>query len=263
MLKKSEIINLLNSIADDTNQSKIEKFKEKIANIDEKSWESLLIDRGIETLQDAKTFLINAMKVRSSEFIELNELVSYGITEMADTITLHLVPKDARNFLNHRGLQKAEYLLIDALEKIQVMLQEDEKLESIKNIYAVSGIIKKPISTLFTNLGFDVKTMKTKLAKDDPELQRFYEMFKDKNSIGRANLSKEKLLSKEWNYSKDERKTILIQNQKGTIVEQGKEKEEKSEFAKDLGQVYSQEEILEKKSNLESSKEDIEKGKII
>jgi len=58
-------------------------------------------------------------------------------------------------------------------------------------------------------LSFAVKSMKTEQAKDDPELCRFYEMFKDKKYIGSAKLSREVLLSEEWSKIKQERKQTL------------------------------------------------------
>ena len=141
------------------------------------------------------------------KFTKLNDMVSFGVN--GRTIHIHVVPKDLHDVLNREGLRQGELELIDALEKIKDMLKTDKRYKHINKVFAVSSIIRKPISRLFTNLDFDVKTLKTEDAKNDVELKNFYSMFKDGKYIGRAQLSREKLFSDEWSKLAEERKETL------------------------------------------------------
>lgn len=237
MIKKEQVVNLLKSMLNDENEQYITQFVDKISNVDEKQWKKILETKKIETLQDAQKFIVNAIEnQKNTNFEELNELVSFGYFDT--TIHIHVLPKDVHSLLSKKGLEKSEYLLIDALEKIQTMLQEDERFKNVDQVYAVSGIIRKPISSLFENLDFDVKTMKSELARNDQELSKFYEMFKDKKYIGRAKLFKEKLLSDDWNIRKEKRKAQILANNKDLKTRKNKEIK-KIDFCKDLEQVYS------------------------
>lgn len=257
MLKKEEVIDLLNSMINDENKDKIEHYIEKVSKVEEKQWKVLLESQGIKTLQDAQKFVTDSMD--SKDFIALNELVSY--IQENSTISLHVGPPDVKNLLSRKGLEKSEYLLIDALEKIQIMLQEDKNFENIEQIHCVSGLIRKPISVLFENLDFDIKTMKSKLAKNDEELQKFYEHFKDKKYIGRAKLSKEKLLSEDWNKRKEQRKEQILASNKE--LKTNSEEGEKLGFRKDLEQVYSQETVARNANDREKTEKQISDTDIV
>ena len=179
-----------------------------LQNMSEDEWKIFAISYNIETLSDVQNQIDKRENESEQKFTNLNELVSFGRDD--NTIHIHLVPTDARFLLNREGLKTAELSLIDALEKIQNMLIQDESYKDINNIYAVSGLIKRPIHIIFQRLGFDVKTMKIQEAKNDEELGNFYERFKDKKDLGRAKMSKEKLISKEWNDLKNEIKASHI-----------------------------------------------------
>lgn len=204
-MNKNEVIEILKNI-EIADKRLIQDYLIKINNISEGALQNILKQNNIQSEEDLKSYVKNNMDAQN-KFIELNDFVSYGKSK--DTIHIHVVPKDARFLLNRNGLNIAEYKLIEALEKLQEITKNDESLKNIKEIYAVSGLIKKPISTIFENLEFDVKSMKIDDAKNDEELKKFHERFKDKKNLGRARLSKEKLFSKEWNKLKDDRKSEL------------------------------------------------------
>ena len=69
---------------------------------------------------------------------------------------------------------------------------------------------------MFEGLGFDAKVLSLGQAKDDLELGFFYDNFKESNlgKLGRAQISKEKLLSPEWEELKEERKKELEEKSK-------------------------------------------------
>lgn len=208
MISKDEVLNyLLNNRESENN---VAKYIELLNNMSQDEWIDFVDKHSIKNLNDMQNEINKRVEPVSQKFTNLNDLVSFGRND--NTIHIHLVPTDAHFLLNRKGLKDAEMSLVDALEKIQDMLQDDE-YKDIKDVYAVSGIIKRPIDRIFTKLGFDVKTMKIEDARTDEELSIFYEMFKDKKDLGRAKILREKLLSKEWNDLKNEIKASNINEQ--------------------------------------------------
>ena len=195
-MDKNQILNTLieykNQI-DFEQRDKIDEIIEKIKSLNNDELKQILSSKNIYNIQDFQKFISNLNR-NETEFKPLNNLIYYGISN--DTINIHLIPKDARNLMNRKGLIQSEIELVDAIEKIRDIIQLPENA-NIKQIYAVSGLIKGNISKMFENIQFDVKTMKLEKAINDEELSHFAERFKDKKDLGRAVLPKEKLISDE------------------------------------------------------------------
>lgn len=216
MLNKEQILEYLKELINENNREHIIQLIDKIEKINEEELNTVLSERKIKTLRDVRKMVVKGLKqprTKTNKFSELNELVSYGVT--GKTIHIHVVPKDAKNLLTREGMKKAELALIDATEKIKLLIQTSNRYGKIENIYAVSGIISGPVARWFKNIGYDVKTLPIEDAKKDRELGRFYGMFKEAKKLGRATLSKEKLMCNEWEVLKDARKVSLgIENNK-------------------------------------------------
>lgn len=207
MITKNEILNILNEMTTEENKPIVCEYIDVVKASDEKNLEQLLQERGINNEQDVRNF-INIKTTRDiHNFIAVNDLVSFGTTGF--TLHLHVVPTSLKNMLSPAGVRKAEVELIDGLEKIKEMLVADEKYKNINKVYAVSNIIARPVSTIFEKLGFDVKSLDINEAKEDAELSRFYDRFKNGKKIGRAELAKEKMLSDEWSKKVADRKQQL------------------------------------------------------
>lgn len=209
MLQKAEVLNLINSIKNEQNEGKLQRYIDLVNSMDNDTFNKFILEHKLDSLERLKAELesrVNNTNEQTNSFIKLNELVSYGRSKK--TIHIHVVPKDAHSFLTKEGRIKAENLLIDALEQIREMMKTDQ---TITNVYAVSDIIQSLIAKMFEGLGFDVKVLPLGRAKDDLELGFFYENFKDSNlgKLGRAQISRKKLLSLEWEEKKEERKKEL------------------------------------------------------
>lgn len=209
MVTKQETLRVLENLTTEENKDRAEKYINMVNSMNDSDWEKFLKQLEINTIDDIKREVEKRLSAReiSEKPTPLNDLVSYGY--IGDTIHIHLVPKDAKFLLSKQGLQSAEVKLIEALEQLQDLVTTDDRFKEIKQIYAVSGLMKRPISPLFSNLGFAVKTMKAEEAKNDSELKKFYDRFKDKKHIGSAILPVQILLSEKWNKLKDERKKEL------------------------------------------------------
>jgi len=206
-MNKKKIIEIIEDLRNDMNKTKADEILNKVK---EKSEEELLVfleGNNIKTEEEVRTKL-HAM-LYSRDFKPLNDLISYGRSE--NTLHIHVVPKDASSLLSRNGFAKAQLSLIDALEKLKGKMSGDSEYSNIKDIYAVSGLIRKPITKWFELLGFDVKTMKIDEAKNDKELRAFYDRFKNQRQLGRAVLEREKILSDEWEEQKNKRKIELQQ----------------------------------------------------
>lgn len=206
MISKDETLEYLLELKE--KDENIGKYINILKNMSQDEWIEFTNKHSIENLGDVKKQIKIMENVSRQKFANLNHLISFGTNN--HTMHIHLVPTDAHFLLNRQELNSAEFSLIDALEKIQDMMENNEEYKDINQVYAVSGLIKRPIDKIFVKLGFDVKTMKIEDAKNDEELSKFYERFKDKNKLGRAVISKEKLLSKEWNNKKSEIKAEHI-----------------------------------------------------
>lgn len=209
MLSQDEVIRLVETKF--KGQDKLSTYIDKISSMEQSEWEKFLTEKNIKTLEDVESFakelFTRREKNNASKFEKLNDFVSYGIK--GNTLHIHLVPSDIKGLMTKEGFKILELKLINALETINGMLSEDQNFNNIDTIYAVSGLIRKPLDKIFLNLDFDVRSLKTEKAKSDAELSKFCEMFKDKKYIGRALLGREVLLSEEWNAKKDLRKSEL------------------------------------------------------
>jgi len=214
MLQKDEVLNLINGIINEQNKEKLQEYIDLVNSMDDATWEKFCQEHDFTSIDKLKSELEKKINRMEEKFIELNELISYGRSRTA--LHIHVIPSDVHSLLTKKGLLKAEGLLIDALEKIQDLMKEDE---SIANVYAVSNIIQSLVARMFIRLDFDVKVMSLEEAKDDHELGYFYETFKDSNlgKLGRAQISREKLLSQEWEELKEERKKELEEKSKRNI----------------------------------------------
>ena len=211
MIEKIDAVIILKSLINEENKGKINSYIVKVQNMGEKEWQSFINEKSIVTVSDLAE-LINRFtnNKEESKFKSLNDMISYGTG--GDTLHIHVIPNDVRDLLNKEGLKKAEVYVIDALEKIKEMINNNEDLSNINSIYAVSGILRGPIIRIFKNLSFDIKEMNIDEAKNDEELSVFYERFKDNKKLGRAKISRDKLLSEEWEKLKNTRKEMLRDN---------------------------------------------------
>lgn len=209
-LRKDEAINAIILLKNDENMQKVNGYIEKIKEMSETEWKEFLNKSSIHTIEHLYKRVEELLK--KEDMIVLNDLIKYGYIN--STIHIHTVIDDAHNMLSRKGLQEAKQKLIDALEKIQIILQEDPKMKNINKIYAVSPILRRPIIDIFEDLDFDIKVLNANQAKEDEELKAFYERFQKKSKkqikkLGRACISKEKLLSKQWNQLKDTQKNEI------------------------------------------------------
>ena len=196
MISRRELLDILEDMKDEKNNAVISEYVDLVSFLDDKSLEQILRQRGIETKDDAMEFIKTKTTRELHKFKPLNELISFGTN--GRTLHIHVIPTSFQHMLSPRGIRKAELQLIDALEKIREILSTDENYKHINNVFAVSNLITRPITGIFEKLGFDVKSMLTVQAPNDPELSKFYEMFKNGKKLGRATISKEKMLSEEW-----------------------------------------------------------------
>lgn len=208
-MEKEDVIAVLNKIKTKENSDKIDMYIARAKSMDEEQWSCFLQSKNIQTLGDLEemvNMILNQRENENNEFVNLNDIVMYG--NSGDTIHIHLIPKDARNLFNGNGFKYVKAQLIDALEKISVLL-ETEEYKEVKQVYAVSGLIRKSVGEMFDSLGFDVKVKRIKEARQDEELSVFTDRFKEQKALGRAKISKEKLLSEEWKELKDKSKKEL------------------------------------------------------
>lgn len=208
-IKKEDAINLLNILKNEENKDKIDRYINLVNRMDELAWNKFIRKNSINSIEDLS---IKARKLleRKEDRIQLNDLINYGCN--GNTLHIHVIPEDVHSMLNRKGLEIAKLKLIDALEKIQVLLQENTNLSNIDKIYAVSPILRKPIINMFDELDFKTKSLDFEIAQEDEELKRFCQMFKGSKKIGSAYISKEKLLSREWNELKDKYKSEIQNN---------------------------------------------------
>lgn len=208
MIEKIDAIIILKSLIDEQNEEKINGYINRVESMNDNEWTTFINERSVETIEDLSKLIDKFMSNRQeAKFKPLNDMISYGTS--GNTLHIHVIPQDVRDLLNKEGLKKAENYVIDALEKIKEMLGSKEDLSNIDGIYAVSGILRGPIIKIFENLNFDTKEMDIDDAKNDEELGVFYERFKSNKKLGRAKISKNELVSKEWEELKDKRKKVL------------------------------------------------------
>lgn len=216
-IKREDAINAILTLKDEQNEYKVNKYIQKIHNMSEEEWKIFIRKSSIntiDTLYEKVEQLLNKKSEsnKNDNMIVLNELIKYGYDEK--TLHIHTVINDAHNMLSRKGLEEAKLKLIDALEKIEALLQENTNLREIEKVYAISPILRRPIINMFEELDFDTKVLDANQAKEDEEFKYFYKMFTKGNKegikkLGRASISKEKLLSRQWNELKDKQKSEI------------------------------------------------------
>lgn len=217
-MNKTDAVRILESMKDEQNANGINTCIGRINAMNDEEWTKFVKVNDInseEVLRAQAKSAINKKEQKAYEFKSLNDLISYGIND--NTLHIHLIPKDAHGFLNRQGLIHAEQGLIDALEKIREMLKNNENLQNIDNVCAVSGMIHGITARMFSGLGFNVNVIGMEQAKDRPELRKFYEMFKDSSRLGIANISRQAILSEEWEKLKETRKDELDRKDKSIL----------------------------------------------
>lgn len=233
MFTKEQLIQKLREIEDDKNTEEIKDLIQKIEKTSEGQLQEFLKDMKIKNDKDIQKAVNKRNRRREkTKFTPLNEVVSYGIN--GKTLHIHLIPKDARSMLTKEGQQEAKKSLIDALEKVKQKMKEEKGFEKVEEVYAISGIIRGFVAGWFNDLDFKVKTLPIEEAKKDKELKRFYRRFKNQKKLGRASLSKEKLMSEDW-------------------------EEKKNDLKKGLGIQFKDERLTEKLKNLKSTDEEMAK----
>lgn len=212
MLSRIEIVGILNNMTTEKNKGIIEELLGKLERTSDEDLEKLLTERKIKSARDVKRMVKETEKrprrMQKHKFESLNDVVSFGTTD--STIHIHLIPKDAHYMLTREGMKEAELALIDALEKIKRKLGKEKKYKRIQQVYAVSPIMTGIVSRWFKDLGFDVKTLPMEQAKGDEELSKFAGIFEGAKKLGRANLTKEQLMTEEWEERKEAVKTKLL-----------------------------------------------------
>ena len=148
IISKEEIKRIILSQKRENNELRIQSILDKLDAISDEQLQLFLQDKKITSVNDIKRE-VKSM-INNQRFEPLNELISYGLT--GKTIHMHVVPTDARYYLTREGRKDAELLLVDAMERIRVLCQESPRFKKIKNIHAVSDILKGPISRWYENL---------------------------------------------------------------------------------------------------------------
>lgn len=202
MIKKEDVISVLQGLLTPSNENKISIYREKIIRMTEEQWQRFLNEKSINSVEEIEK-IVNELLARRNddEKIKLNDLISYGIS--GNTLHIHVVPSDLHYMLSAKGMREGKQYLIDALEQIKQIMQLEGYI-NIDKVFAVSPIMRRPITDIFEELGFSTRTINMEKAKDDEELQYFYEMFKGKEKkLGRAILTREQLFSNEWDQLKN------------------------------------------------------------
>ena len=165
------------------------------------------------------------------------------------------MPAELKDALSKDGRKKINLELIDALEKIQTLINENKDFSKVKQVYAVSSILRGPILDMFKYLKFDTRCIPIKEAKEDKEFAKFYDKFKDGKYLGSAKVLKEKILSKDWIENKERIKTRLKEE---LGIEDKVGEPSKDSFKDGLKQMVNDEETI---SSIEANMSDRKKDK--
>jgi len=189
-ISKDKVKKMTRDMEKPWNKKLVAEYLLKIDNIPDEEWESF-INKFININGSLEEWLKEKFELRLGPNIELNELISYSNTE--DILHIHVLPKDVTHLIHKRDYIKLKF--IDALEKIKVILQQDENMQEITNVFAASPILKiKFLQNMFEELGFNIEeTMDEQILERFPETKKVYE----------ANLSKDEILSDEWEENKE------------------------------------------------------------
>ena len=247
MVEKERVIKAINDMVAEKNIDDVlaANYIDKIQNMPDTDFTNLVNELGVSNDKQIRDVITERMsQTTDMKFNRLNETIGYNTNE--DTLHIHVMPEELKDALSKDGRKRLSLELIDALEKIQDILKNDVKCKDVKQVYAVSGLLRGPILDMFSKLEFDTRCIPILKAKDDEELSKFYEHFKDKKYLGSANLLKEKLFSKEWNENKEKIKHELMQ-ELGIKEEKVEEKSTENSFQAELkGMVNTPEEIVNK-----------------
>ncbi len=262
MIEKENVIKVINDmvVEESINDVLATNYINKIQNMPDTDFTNLVNELGVSNDEQIRDVITERMsQTTDMKFNRLNETIGYNTNE--DTLHIHVMPEELKDALSKEGRKRLSLELIDALEKIQDILKNDVKCKDVKQVYAVSGLLRGPILDMFNKLEFDTRCLPILKAKDDKELSKFYEHFKDKKYLGSANLLKEKLFSKEWYENKEKIKHELMQ-ELGIKENESEEKSHENSFQAELkGMVNAPDEIANKDVESSNSINSIERNK--
>ena len=196
MISKNECLkvleNMISNTTDENKKNKLIGYVEKINSITDDKFSEVAVRSLGENCQ-IEDFMkwINVRlnhELAGTEFIELNDMVSYNIAgSKADTIALHVVPKH----VTKTDIRNMGPYLVDALNQLREKVKNND-IKGVTNIFAVSPILRaKKLQEGFRALGFEVK-------KGDEAFQEHFE------NPYQAEISIEKIISDEWEKIRDE-----------------------------------------------------------
>lgn len=246
MLLKEEVKNIIIRMKKESSEETkiIEQYISGIDNMSEEKFEEFLKQNNVLTQDDVVSFVQKSVYKQiqnrpENKFKKLNETIGYGLSD--DTLHIHVMPAELKDALSKDGRKRIGLELIDALEKIQNLIKDDENYKDVKQVYAVSSILRGPILEMFKDLKFDTRCIPIKEAKEDKEFAKFYDKFKDGKYLGSAKVLKEKNLSKDWIENKDSIKTRLKEE---LGIEDKAKEESKDSFKDGLKQMVNDEETI-------------------
>ena len=163
---------------------------ERINSLDDKTLVNLIVENGLLNSENVRVFITNALGSRTNDEvrIDLNDFF-YAIVSGGD-VSLHFAPLDASSLMNREGIELLHSQFRDAMKQLSQVVKDNE---NIKNISAVSHLIKKMFASWFQEYGFQVVVKPIEEAKTDPMLGKYYDRFKNYNnksysSIGMASI---------------------------------------------------------------------------
>lgn len=196
MLSKNECLQVINSMmtntTDEKKKNKLIKFADKINSKSEEQLQKIAKETLGENCEigDFQKWITDKLerKLVGTEFVELNDMVSYNIAGgEADTLALHVGPKK----LSHSEIRNMGPYLVDALDQLREKVENGE-IKGITNVFAVSDILKiNTFREAFLELGFNY-------GEGD-------EAFKDqfKRTPYQAEILIENFMSEEWKQLRD------------------------------------------------------------
>lgn len=154
----------------------------------------------------------------------INKLYSYGIATKTAHLHLPVQLQDIKGAGITGKINTANLYLIDAIERIAKLKDSgDPKFKDVENIYMISPILVSRQLKFLEDLGFETESFDRKeladpeFVKTHPEAQFGLKIFPDAKNIGRAQISLDKVKSKEWQELKDNAKKVL--ESKGASLE--------------------------------------------
>lgn len=191
MVTKNQAIEIVkNYILESKDDDKVDKCKDMLAklnSISEEEFNKIVCrtfeeNSGMNEFNSWLTLKLQERDLQGTEFIQLNEFVSYNIAGISkDTLALHLVP----THVTTQQIRNSGSYLAEALEQLRSKIKEGE-FANIECILAVSDILKlKVLQRYFKDLGFDVREGE----------EMFRRRFKNPYQ---ASLDKDTLVSDEW-----------------------------------------------------------------